>query len=488
VYALPTTQYLYEDQTWSLPTPTAQAAVDTTGIATVSNTAGFLNIKPLEHSWSNYYGQGLPAMSIPAGEGSTDAPPLYADGSSIQLGSNVIPNIPHAAANPGTYPLLVQHTQPVILFDNTYTPFTVTLNVQEVTDRFELNTSAINPLQLQISNPGNYILPILSIATGTIDGMQDQPGLTPYVGLDNETGNEADLLITSLSVTATATNPTDSVNYLANPSSLFSITPDGRMINFTELPGTYGVYTVTYNVVDRRPGYTPLGPLTGVVQIYSDVDALIDPMTGGATVRASSAIPASFTLGAPSSAAAPIGQAPGATSDDLFQRSINSIFPDGTEVSGVHAYYILRTTACYFIPGSTSLQNYNPVCDDGTTGAPLIINGQPVAPSGTLPVADCVQTQTQNLGGGSTFASTTLGGATQTFNTNDVLVLGIEQRCVLNNYCNYYSLVPMNIACAVANGTNFASQVGTVVDVFGPSSALTCVKLPCPNRTVNCTD
>jgi hypothetical protein len=144
----------------------------------------------------------------------------------------------------------------------------------------------------------------------------------------------------------------------------------------------------------------------------------------------------------------------------LYNSYINETYPGGEQVSGVSAYYILRTIACYFVPGTNSQDNKAYGCD--TSG---------------------------------TFQATTNSTL-----CNDPQLNGY-QRCI-DGFCDWYAYVPANITCdtsttlqgtwdsdtGTASGTkNFFSLVGTVVNIDDVLASQTCVKLPCPKRAANCT-
>ncbi len=439
ILVLPQSISIYEGQTWRIEYSLGQTVTSSNGKTKIDLDLPFINITPDKNTWTHFGPLGVFQQSTPCVFGSTIGTKSYSDGTPNP--SNVTP------VTLGTR----QYTSEQLRFYSEYTNFSVLLDIQEVPDDFTLNTSEATPLRLHIPAAGKTILPILKLAENYSDGMRNTTYQTPTIGADNLMGNESDLRIMNLSVISySSTNLTKS-----DMDSLFTITDENgnsgdTAILFNSPKTKYGTILLSYTVANRN--YPSLSKHTGYVEVYDTVAEMLDPMTGGAEVRSKSIAPTSFIL--PSR---------GTTIDssNLFEQSINSIFMDGTKISGTHAYYVLRTTACYFIQGTEATQWISPLCD--SDGIAANIN-------------DCLLTVTKQLGGGTT---TSILGTTA---TNDILLRGIEDQCYLEKSCNYYTLVPKHVECtSVVNSTDFYTLVGKKVNIL-ENSPLTCIKLPCPNR------
>lgn len=212
-------------------------------------------------------------------------------------------------------------------------------------------------------------------------------------------------------------------------AQLFTVAPDLRSIIFSPIGAGYGGYKLEYDVRDRRAvDYHTVGSVLMVYDFINEVVPVVDPMTGGAYERFD------YT---PDSV---VELAPGITYDydRLRNSTIQNIFPGGEVVSGMDAYYIVRTTACYLIPGTSGL-------------AESIFSHQYSVGEVTTDVSNCEEQP--NYG---------------------------YESC-LEGYSYYYTKIPATIHVNnVESVNNYLSIIQREV-VVTPSQTLRCILVPCRN-------
>ncbi|MGH2359838.1 MAG: InlB B-repeat-containing protein, partial [bacterium] len=380
---------------------------------------------------------------------------------------------------------------------------TNTIPAETIRFDFPVIEVAEDPVVLDVPSPGMLYIPgpqtpeefaanryfVLATANGlpspiSVDGVKNRPTHTADTpGLDVLPGNEDTFRLT-------ASHPANlsEINMISLAARDLEVTPasakmflqvgaDGQHLEFNP-PKTYtSPVKVTYYVTltrgtglidpenlrtkglarhyvaadgnssDREPCWkNSEGYITcwGQLTLKSSGSNSVDPMQLGASVRGTAPRSGDFTA--------------------LYNQYINDVYPGGERVSGVSAYYILRTIACYFIPGKVSKASVAYQCE----------------------------------GNQSAFNSTASSNLCADPNTNGY------QRCI-DGSCDWYAYVPANVSCqpspttsanwdSVAGqteggGSSFVSLVGTTVqmDQVLASGVQTCVKLPCPKRTANCT-
>lgn len=337
--------------------------------------------------------------------------------------------------------------------------FTVYLPTIEVND----DHLVLDNLDITVVNNTAYYINLLEYASDPIDGVADLLNQTPVAGTDlsPELPYPRDASNSANAEGLTLTGPLGNTNDILSAWDISSTDPtfnpadqddvdallqyfrviDNAVVEVI-IPDTYNyTITLTYYVTDNRtggranlgrydpndkrthrPNCTPTGPLSlsvnsgwitcwGQVTVTPGIPGDKDPMTGGVQAR----VQAGTIFETPElSGTDPLFT--NARANYLYNYHITDIFPNGETISGVSAHYILRTIACYFIPGDIQIDKYGLGCD-------------------------------------ASFSTTSSSAL-----CDDPAIYGY-QRC-LDGACNYYSYVPAHITCQPVSGN--LALAGTV--------------------------